>query len=148
MFKRSCGVGRARGTRWTWFALLVAALSLAAGCGGKSDEEIEAELAATKRVATGKAVAKAQEVYVTRCTPCHGEKGHGDGTASATLDPKPRDFQDPAWQKSVTDEHIMNIIKVGGAGVGKSAAMPSNPDLQDKAVLAALKDHVRGFAKP
>ena len=61
------------GTRWTWFALLVAALSLAAASGGKSDEEIEAELAATKRVATCKAVAKAQEVYVTRCTPCHGE---------------------------------------------------------------------------
>jgi cytochrome c551/c552 len=53
---------------------------------------------------------------------------------------------DPTWQKSVTDDYIVKIIKVGGAGVGKSAAMPSNPDIRNADVLAALKNKVRGFA--
>ena len=92
------------------------------------------------------ALAKANEVFVRRCTPCHGASGHGDGTASGTLDPKPRNFSDPTWQKSVTDDYIVKIIKVGGAGVGKSAAMPSNPDIRNADVLAALKNKVRGFA--
>lgn len=92
------------------------------------------------------AVAKANEIYVQRCTPCHGASGHGDGAASATLNPKPRNFSDPEWQKSVDDGHIMKIIKMGGMAVGKSAAMPANPDIKDPDVIAALKDHVRSFS--
>jgi len=41
----------------------------------------------------------------------------------------------------------MKIIKFGGAAVGKSAAMPNNPDLNDQAVISALKDVVRSFDK-
>jgi len=123
-------------------------LSLAVACGGRSDDEIEAEIASKRQAVSAQAVAKANEIFSTRCTPCHGAEGRGDGSASAGLNPKPRDFHDGTWQKSITDDHIMNIIKVGGAGVGKSTAMPSNPDIQDKAVLVALKDHVRSFGKP
>ena len=136
--------------RQTGFVTLIigCSLSLAVACGGKSDDEIEAEIASKKQAVNAQAVGKAKEIFTTRCTPCHGPEGRGDGSASAGLNPKPRDFHDVTWQKSITDDHIMNIIKVGGAGVGKSAAMPSNPDIQDKAVLAALKDHVRSFATP
>ena len=90
---------------------------------------------------------KARDIFVQRCVPCHGATGNGDGPASATLDPKPRKFGDAEWQKSVTDDHIMKIIKFGGAAVGKSAAMPNNPDLTDQAVISALKDLVRSFDK-
>ena len=90
---------------------------------------------------------KARDIFVQRCVPCHGATGNGDGPASATLDPKPRKFGDAEWQKSVTDDHIMKIIKFGGAAVGKSAAMPNNPDLNDQAVISALKDLVRSFDK-
>ena len=91
------------------------------------------------------AAKEAQEIYAGRCTPCHGAKGAGDGAASAGLTPKPRNFGDPAWQASVTDEHIEKIIHYGGAAVGKSPAMPANPDLSDPAVLAALRAHVRSL---
>ena len=79
---------------------------------------------------------------------CHGASGGGDGPASAGLAPKPRNFQDAAWQKSVSDEYLAQIIQYGGAAVGKSAAMPPNPDLMSKPeVVAALAAHVRSLAK-
>ena len=65
----------------------------------------------------------------------------------AGLMPKPRNFQDAAWQKSVSDEHIEQIVQYGGAAVGKSPAMPANPDLTSKPeVVAALRAHVRALA--
>ena len=72
---------------------------------------------------------KAAEIFSTRCFTCHGEKGAGDGPGSAGLTPPPRNFQDPTWQASVTDEHLTKIIEYGGFAVGKSPAMPGNPDL-------------------
>lgn len=90
-------------------------------------------------------VDKAKEIFAQRCVACHGSTGHGDGPASASLDPKPRKFADPDWQKQVSDEYIEKIVKLGGAAVGKSAAMPSNPDLNDPQVVAGLRSVVRSF---
>ena len=70
-----------------------------------------------------------------------------DGPGSAGLVPAPRNLQDPEWQTSVTDEHIEKIILYGGAAVGRSPAMPANPDLMaKKPVVAALRQHIRGLA--
>jgi len=33
-----------------------------------------------------------KEVYATFCVPCHGETGHGDGPAGASLEPAPVNF--------------------------------------------------------
>ena len=93
----------------------------------------------------GPDVAKAKEIFVQRCVACHGATGSGDGPASASLNPKPRKFADPAWQKEVTDEYLEKIVKLGGAGVGKSPAMPSNPDLNDPQVIAGLRVVIRSF---
>lgn len=90
-------------------------------------------------------VAKGKEIFAQRCVPCHGTSGAGDGPASASLTPKPRAFADPEWQRQVSDEYIEKIVKLGGAAVGKSAAMPSNPDLNDPNVIAGLRTVVRGF---
>ena len=89
---------------------------------------------------------EADSIFATRCQPCHGATGAGDGPASNGLSPKPRNFHDASWQASVTTEHVTKIIRYGGASVGKSAAMPANPDLVDKGgVVAALTGKVRGF---
>lgn len=37
-------------------------------------------------------------IYVAYCAPCHGNKGKGDGPASASLHPKPADHTSPAVQ--------------------------------------------------
>ena len=80
----------------------------------------------------GDARAEAKEIFKTRCATCHGATGTGDGAAAAALNPKPRNYHDGAWQKSVTDEQIEKTIVQGGAAVGKSPLMPPNPDLADK----------------
>jgi len=91
--------------------------------------------------------AKAKEIFAQRCTPCHGAEGRGDGAASASLNPKPRNFHDTEWQGVVTDDHLQKIIQYGGAAVGKSAAMPANPDLKDEAVVKALAAYIRELGK-
>lgn len=131
--------------------LAFVALMIGASCskGAESEKNPQNMPASTQKAeasASGEAdKTQAQTIFAQRCVPCHGSTGKGDGPASASLTPKPRAFGDPEWQKSVTDDHLMKIIKFGGAAVGKSAAMPNNPDLTDP-VVAALKDVVRGFA--
>lgn len=94
------------------------------------------------------AQAEAETIFIQRCAACHGPNGAGDGAAAANLSPKPRNLQDAAWQSSVTDAYLENIIKLGGMGVGKSAAMPPNPDLAGKsAVVKALVTKVRSLKK-
>jgi hypothetical protein len=78
---------------------------------------------------------------------CHGESGKGDGPAAAALTPKPRDYTDAVWQKSVSDEQIKKTITGGGASVGKSPLMPAQPDLANNpAALDGLVKVIRGFA--
>lgn len=94
------------------------------------------------------AVAEAKSVYSTRCATCHGATGRGDGPGSSNLNPKPRDYSDAEWQKTVSDEDIEKTIVYGGAAVGKSPIMVANPDLASKPdVVKALREMVRGFAQ-
>ena len=64
-----------------------------------------------------------REVYQHYCQTCHGDSGAGDGFNAFNLDPRPRDFSDPAFQKK-TDADIRDAIRRGGAGVGLSPLMP------------------------
>lgn len=150
---------------------MLAALALAAACGeGGGSARAPAPSTATTRVessapptlvpaapqpvappaplgtAGDPARAEADQIFATRCATCHGLDGRGTGDAAAALNPKPRDFHDPGWQAAVSDAHIEKIIQEGGGAVGKSPAMPPNPDLAGKPdVVAALRARVRGF---
>jgi cytochrome c553 len=90
---------------------------------------------------------EADDIFKTRCTPCHGAAGKGDGVAAASLNPKPRDYTSREWQASVTDADIERVIVQGGAAVGKSPLMVPNLDLATKPeVVAALRAKIRAFA--
>jgi mono/diheme cytochrome c family protein len=117
--------------------LLAASLLVLGGC-SKSDASASTSSAAPPPPA-------ALDAFKTRCAPCHGESGHGDGPASAALTPKPRNYTDGTWQKSVKDDDIRKTILYGGAAVGKSPAMPASPDLDGKPELEGLVAVVRGF---
>lgn len=85
-------------------------------------------------------------VFSQRCATCHGADGKGTGPAAKALNPKPRDYSDPNWQRSVTDEMIKKTIVEGGPAVGKSSLMAPNADLADKPiVLDELVKIVRSF---
>lgn len=92
--------------------------------------------------------AEAIAIYQQRCVTCHGSQGKGDGPAAAALTPKPRSFADAAWQKTVDDPYLANIIVKGGVAVGKSALMPPNPDLATKPkVVTELVKILRSYVK-
>jgi hypothetical protein len=88
--------------------------------------------------------AEADSLWRVLCVSCHGSAGNGDGAAATGFNPRPRSFQDPAWQQSVSDDHIRTVILKGGASAGKSPLMPANPQLADKPdVVRLLIEHVR-----
>lgn len=120
-------------TRWLLAVAFLMTLAAPAGADDQSAPAVQKE---------------AQQIWTSRCAMCHGATGKGDGPAGVALSPKPRDMTDPAWQTSVTDEHIEKIILGGGQAVGKSVLMPANPDLANKPeVVRALRQIVRGFGK-
>ncbi len=88
----------------------------------------------------------AEKLFYTTCATCHGMDGTGNGPAAEALNPKPRNYTDPKWQASVTDDEIKQTILLGGAGVGKSAMMPPNPTLKDQPeVVDGLVKIIRAF---
>lgn len=89
---------------------------------------------------------EARALFKTVCAACHGEHGDASGPTAAALNPKPRNFNDPEWQASVTDDHLSTTILKGGPSVGKSPLMPPHPQLAQKPqVVAELVKLVRGF---
>ena len=81
------------------------------------------------------------------CVSCHGADGKANGAAAMAMNPKPRNFTDKAWQKSVDDAHITKVIAEGGASVGLSPTMaPWGAVLSADDVKAVVK-YVRSFAK-
>jgi mono/diheme cytochrome c family protein len=115
-------------------------LAFVVGCGKGSEQETPP--------ADNPDVQEARQTFQTLCITCHGEGGKGDGIASKTLDPKPRNYTDKAWQASITDDQIKAIILKGGAGVGKSPVMPASPQFENKpGVLNELVRIVRSFGK-
>lgn len=86
----------------------------------------------------------AESLFGDRCAVCHGPNGDGNGPGAANLNPKPVDFRNLKWQRSVSDEKITKAIVYGGPAVGLSAAMAANPDLEKQpSVVAALVEHIR-----
>ncbi len=49
--------------------------------------------------------------WVKQCANCHGKRGAGDGPQSPMV--KAKDLTDPAWQASVTDAQLVEVIKKG-----------------------------------
>jgi len=138
-------------TRVGAFGTVMASCGLLAACGGSGDSAGAGSGAApaAPKVEIAEAVRQeAQQTYATRCAVCHGQTGRGEGPAAAGLVPPPRDYHDPAWQASVTDEQIEQTIVYGGAAVGKSPAMVANPDLGSRpALVAALREVIREFGR-
>lgn len=100
-------------------------------------------------LAQSKGDAKAGKAkYDSLCAGCHGKTGKGDGTAAASLNPKPQDHTDGKTMNSLTDKYLFDIIKDGGAGAKKSPLMPAwGKTLKDQEILDMIS-YIRSLAKP
>jgi len=109
---------------------------------GKSSSEIAVPVVFKADVAN---LEKGKALYQTTCAPCHGKEGKGDGPGAANLNPKPRDHSNGAYMNKLTDDHIGNVIRKGGAIFGYPN-MPSQPQLKDDEINALIAQ-VRTLAK-
>ena len=93
------------------------------------------------------AMKRAHAIYQERCASCHGDQGDGKGPGAFAIKPRPRDYTDAEWQKTVEDDELAQAIVRGGAAIGKSYMMPANRDLKSKPdVVNGLVVMIRSFA--
>ncbi|MBK8975667.1 MAG: cytochrome c [Planctomycetes bacterium] len=132
-------------SRFRSSAVLAFGAVLLAGCGERpADGAPRAASGGATPVVSSADRAEARQLFDTLCSTCHGNNGHGDGPASAGLEPKPRSFADRQWQASVDDAHIRTVITLGGAAVGKSPNMPPQPQLKSRpGVVQGLAEIIR-----
>ncbi|QWR77986.1 c-type cytochrome [Candidatus Magnetomonas plexicatena] len=89
-----------------------------------------------------------KDVYKRYCSPCHGEKGEGNGPVAKALFPKPRDFTQGSYKIKSTsgtlplDSDILRTIKNGMPGTSMTP-WDVLSDAQRNSLLPVLK----GFSK-
>lgn len=129
---------------WTFRVLVPAAAAVSAFVAAGPARAADPKPAAVPEAA----MKEAKEIFASRCAVCHGASGKGDGPGAAALTPKPRDYTDKAWQKTIADDYLEKVIVGGGPAVGKSPMMPPNPDLASKPdVVKGIRTIIRDFAK-
>ena len=88
-----------------------------------------------------------EQLYQQRCAPCHGPDGKATTPTAQALNPKPRDHTDGTFMNQLSNEHLLKVIKQGGAAVGKSPIMPPQTDLNDKQIQDIIA-FIRSLAVP
>jgi mono/diheme cytochrome c family protein len=87
-------------------------------------------------MAAGDDLAAGKSLFEAKCQICHGANGRGDGPAANALNPKPRNFNDPAfWQKD-TDALIKRTVKTG-----KGMMPPFNLDDDEIKAITDYMNH-------
>ena len=104
--------------RWPTGFLLWAGLVL--GCGGDRPEEAAGDPADREGAGNRDAVLRGRQLYERHgCAQCHGPEGRADGPLAQSLDPPPRDLQDPGQylrghEVDQIEESIRKGVRSGG----------------------------------
>lgn len=95
-----------------------------------------------------------KEIYLKRCSGCHGLEGDGKGEAAEFLDPKPRDFTTGVFKfrstpldSLPTDQDLMKVLSHGIKGT----SMPSFhliPEISRMSVIQYIKTFSDAWSKP
>ncbi len=64
---------------------------------------------------------RGEQIFLQRCTGCHGRKADGKGPNSLDISPRPRNLRNSAFVNSVADKRLFDSILYGVQGT----AMPS-----------------------
>lgn len=107
------------------FGVLVFTALVVAACGGGGADAV-ATLAPVPSEYSGQAnplgadaAAGGALVFKTNCEACHGPQGHGDGPASAALDPAPKNLAE--LQAKAGDDYLFWRIAAGKEGTSMVA---------------------------
>ena len=85
--------------------------------------------------------------YQSHCASCHGTGGKGDGWTAWLYRLKMRDLTDAAYMQVLPDDYIFQIIKHGGASLGKPGMPSWGQELDDREIWD-LVVHIRSLAVP
>lgn len=109
--------------------LVVLSVVFLAACGsnaGSSDQDVVGTLAPVPAEYAGKtnplgeqAAGEGAKIFQSNCEMCHGPQGHGDGPASGSLDPKPKNLA--ILQESAGDDYLFWRIHDGKPGTSMVA---------------------------
>ena len=93
------------------------AVFLAHGVFAQAKWEAPTSAASTNNPFVGNAVAlkEGTRIYTKYCTPCHGEKGNGEGPVAATLNPKPANHSSATVQSQPDGVLFWKISEGRGA---------------------------------
>ena len=87
---------------------------------------------------------RAEKLYVRYCTECHGRDGRGSWRAALFL-LRPGDLGDPAQLQGASDQYLFDVIKHGGAPIGKPGMPAFGAQLEDDDIRG-LVAYVRGLS--
>ena len=104
-------------------------------------KDVKKESLADSELALGK------KKYETFCVSCHGVDGKAQGPAAMAMQPRPRNFTDKNWQKSVDDKRLVKVLQEGGQSVGLSASMAAWGGVLSDDDIDAVVKYVRQFGK-
>ena len=82
-------------------------------------------------------------VYATRCAPCHGVTGNGDGFNASRLPVPPLAHSSKAAMASRTDDRLYDGIAAGGRVLGDSPRMPAFGETLSQQEIAGLVRYLR-----
>ncbi len=91
--------------------------------------------------------AAGRKIYKMNCSPCHGEKGKGDGVGARLLPVKPADHSDGNVMNNRSDKYLSKIISKGGSAVGKSTYMPAWGGRFSDRQIRDLIAHIRTLSR-
>ena len=84
------------------------------------------------------------ELFRLHCSGCHGD-GSGNGHIASTLAVRPRNLKQTEWQASVTDSHILQVIRSGGIKHKLSDKMPGFADKLTDQQIQSLVEYIRSL---
>jgi len=89
---------------------------------------------------------RAERLYLGLCATCHGPDGRGSWRAALFLI-RPGDLTDGTTLGQHSDQYLFDIIKHGGAPIGRPG-MPAFGSTLSDADIEELVRYVRGLARP
>lgn len=103
---------------------------------------------ATKVIPLNYQQAQGKRVFYQNCVWCHADSTPAGPSNRSNLNPNPPLANDGATLNTLSDDFMRNVITLGGAAAGKSAAMPPWGKTLSQDDIEAVIDFYRVIATP